>query len=97
MSFGLTNALDAMMDLMNRVFKPYLAIFFIIFIYDILIYSRNEKDHASKLRIVIQTLKHKELYVKFSKCEFWLKWVAFLGHIVSGHGIRVDTQNIEAI
>ncbi|KAH0776134.1 hypothetical protein KY290_007545 [Solanum tuberosum] len=85
------------MDLMNRVFKPYLDMFVIVFIDGILIYSRNEEDHASHLRIVLQTLKDKELYAKFSKCEFWLESVAFLGHIVSGDGIKVDTQKIEAV
>ncbi|KAH0720379.1 hypothetical protein KY285_005181 [Solanum tuberosum] len=96
MLFGLTNALAAFMDLMNRVFKPYLDMFVIVFIDDILIYSRNEEDHASHLKIVLQTLKDKELYAKFFKCEFWLESVAFLGHIVSCDGIIVDTQKIEA-
>ncbi len=91
MSFGLTNAPAAFMDLMNRVFKPYLDMFVIVFIDDILIYSRNEEDHASHLRIVLQTLKDKELYAKFSKCEFWLSSVAFLGHIISDSDIMVDT------
>ncbi|KAH0728063.1 hypothetical protein KY284_003928 [Solanum tuberosum] len=71
--------------------------FVIIFIDDILIYSRNEDDHVSHLRIVLQMLKDKELYAKFSKCEFWLESVAFLGHIVSSDGIGVDTQKIEAV
>ena len=71
--------------------------FVIVFIDDILIYSRNEEDHASHLRTILQTLKYKELYAKFSKCEFWLKSVAFLGHIVSGDGIKVDTRKIEAV
>ncbi|KAH0780669.1 hypothetical protein KY290_000267 [Solanum tuberosum] len=97
MSFGLTNAPATFMDLMNRVFKPYLDMFVIVFIYDILIYSRNEEDHASHIRIVLQTLKDRELYAKFSKCEFWLEPVAFLGHSVSGEGIKVDTQKIEAV
>ncbi|KAH0689476.1 hypothetical protein KY289_016834 [Solanum tuberosum] len=97
MSFGLTNAPAAFMDLMNRVFKPYLDMFVIVFIYDILIYSRNEEDHTSHLRIVLQTLKGRELYAKFFKCEFWLESVAFLGHIISGDAIRVDTQKIEVV
>ncbi|KAH0689359.1 hypothetical protein KY289_016717 [Solanum tuberosum] len=88
MSFGLTNAPATFMDLMNRVFKPYLDMFVIVFIDDILIYSRNEEDHASHLRIVLQTLKDRELYVKFSKCEFWLEFVAFLGHIIFGDGLE---------
>ncbi|WMV40955.1 hypothetical protein MTR67_034340 [Solanum verrucosum] len=97
MSFGLTNAPATFMDLMNRVFKPYLDMFVIVFIDDILVYSRNEEDHASHLRTVLQTLRDMELYAKFSKCEFWLKSVAFLGHIVSGDGIKVDTRKIEAV
>ncbi|KAH0679031.1 hypothetical protein KY284_020116 [Solanum tuberosum] len=96
-SFGLTNAPAAFMDLMNRVFKPYLDMFVIVFIDDILIYSRNKENHASHLRIVLETLKDKELYAKFSKCEFWLESVAFLSHIVSGDGIKVDTRKIEAV
>ena len=80
---------------MNRIFKPYLDIFVIVFINDILVYSRNEEDHASHLRIVLWNLKEEELYAKFIKCEFFLKFVAILGHIVSGDGIKVDTQNIE--
>ncbi|KAH0765418.1 hypothetical protein KY285_001289 [Solanum tuberosum] len=97
MSFGLTNAPAVFMDIMNRVFKLYLDMFVIVFIDGILIYSRNEEDHAIHLRIVLQTLKDRELYAKFSKCEFWLEPVAFLGHIVSGDGIRVNTQKIEAV
>ncbi|KAH0776456.1 hypothetical protein KY290_007867 [Solanum tuberosum] len=97
MSFGLTNASATFMELMNRVFKHYLDMFVIVFNDDILIYSRNEKDHASHLRIVLQNLKDRELYAKFSKCEFWLESVAFLGHIIFGDRIRVDTQKIEAV
>ncbi|KAH0633358.1 hypothetical protein KY284_036144 [Solanum tuberosum] len=96
MSFGLINAPATFMDLMNRVFKSYLYMFVIVFIDDIIIYSMNEEDHASHLKIVLQTLKDKELYAKFSKCEFWLESVALLGHIVSGDGIRVEIQKIEA-
>ena len=79
MPFGLTNALAAFMDLMNRVFKPYLDTFIIIFIDDILVYSRSEEEHAKHLRIVLQTLRDKQLHAKFSKCEFWLEEVVFLG------------------
>ena len=78
MSFNLTNAPAAFMDLMIRVSKPYLGMFVIVIIDNILIYTRNEEDHAHK------TFKDKELYVKFSKCEFWLECWAFLDHIVSG-------------
>ncbi|WMV13935.1 hypothetical protein MTR67_007320 [Solanum verrucosum] len=95
MSFGLTNTPATFMDLMNRVFKPYLDMFGIVFIDEILIYSRNEEDHASHLRIVLQSLKDKELYAKFSKCEFWLESMAFLGHIVFGDEIKVNTQFVE--
>ncbi|XP_060185718.1 uncharacterized protein LOC132615153 [Lycium barbarum] len=96
-SFGLTNAPAAFMDLMNRVFKPYLDLFVIVFIDDILVYSRSETDHVDHLRIVLQTLKDRELYAKFSKCEFWLKSVAFLGHVISGEGVKVDLQKIDAV
>ncbi len=72
MSFGLTNAPATFMDLMNRVFKQYLDLFVIVFIYDILVYSQNEEDHATHLRVVLQTLKYHQLFAKFSKCEFWL-------------------------
>ena len=85
------------MDLMNRVFKSHLDLFVIVFIDYILIYSRNEEDHASHLRIVLQTLKNMELYSKFSKYEFWLKSEAYLAYIVSGDGIRVDTQKIKTV
>jgi len=97
MSFGLTNAPAAFMDLMNRVFKPFLDVFVIVFIDDILVYSRSEEDHANHLRQALQTLRDCKLYAKFSKCEFWLKSVAFLGHIVSSEGIKVDAQKIEAV
>ena len=85
------------MDLMNRFFKHYSDIFIIVFIYHILIYSRNGEDHARHLRIVSLYLKFKEVHAKFSKCNSCLKSVAFLGHIVSSNGIRVDTQKIEAV
>ena len=91
MSFGLTNAPTEFMDLMNRVFKPYLEMFVIVLIDDTLIYLWNKEDHASHLRIVFQTLKDNEIYVKLSKYDFWLKFVSFMGHIVSSDGIRVNT------
>ncbi|XP_019250968.1 PREDICTED: uncharacterized protein LOC109229874 [Nicotiana attenuata] len=97
MSFGLTYAPAALMDFMNRVFKPYLELFVIVFIDAILIYSRSETDHAEHLRIVLQTLEDHKLYAKFSNCEFWLKSVAFLGHVISGEGVKVDIQKIEAV
>ena len=82
---------------MNRVFKQYLDLFVIIFIDDILIYTRSEEEYASHLRVIMQTLKDRQIFAKFSKCEFWLQSVAFLGHIVSSEGIRVDSQNMEAV
>ena len=78
MAFGLTNALAAFMDLMNRVFKKYLDKFVIEFIDDILIYSKTEEEQATHLRIALETLRKEKLYAKFSKCEFWLKEVQFL-------------------
>ncbi|EOY03078.1 Retrotransposon protein, putative [Theobroma cacao] len=97
MSFGLTNAPAAFMDLMNRVFKPYLDKFMVVFIDDILIYSKSRKEHEQHLKIVLQILKEHQLYAKFSKCEFWLESVAFLGHVVSKDGIQVDSKKIEAV
>ena len=97
MAFGLTNAPAAFMDLMNRVFKKYLDKFVIVFIDDILIYSKSEGEHAEHLRIVLGILRKEKLYAKFTKCEFWLREVQFLGHIVSSEGIRVDPAKIEAV
>ena len=97
MPFGLTNAPTAFMDLMNRVFHPYLDKFVIVFIDDILVYSKNEEEHAKHLKIALQTLREKELYAKFSKCEFWLKEVGFLGHLISGNSVYVDPKKIKSI
>ena len=97
MLFGLTNAPAAFMDLMNRVFRPYLDQFVMVFIDDILVYSKNAQEHEHHLRIVLQTLRENRLFAKLSKCDFWLKEVSFLGHIVSAEGIRVDPVQIEAI
>lgn len=94
MPFGLTNALAALMDLMNRVFQSYLDHFVMVFINDILIYSKNGSAHAEQLRIVLQILREKQLYVEFSKCEFWLREVGFLGHVIFVDGIHVDLNNI---
>ena len=87
MSFGLTNAPAAFIDLMNWVFRPFLDRFMILFIDDILVYSRSEEEYAMHLRMVLQTLREHQLYAKFSKCEFWLDQVAFLGHVVFKDGI----------
>ena len=97
MTFGLTNAPAAFMDLMNRVFHPYLNQFVVVFIDDILVYSKDAQKHEQHLRIVLQTLRERQVFAKLSKCGFWLKEVSFLGHIVSAEGIGVDPTNIEAI
>ncbi|KAL4013261.1 hypothetical protein IC575_025423 [Cucumis melo] len=97
MSFGLTNAPAVFMDLMNRVFRQFLDTFVIVFIDDILIYSKTEAEHEEHLHMVLQTLRDNKLYAKFSKCEFWLKQVSFLGHVVSKAGVSVDPAKIEAI
>ena len=97
MPFRLTNALAAFMDLMNRVFRPYVDQFVVVFIDDILVYSKDAQEHEQHLKIVLQTLREKKLYAKHNKCDFWLKEVSFLGHIVSSDGIRVDPKKIEAV
>jgi len=97
MSFGLSNAPTAIMDLMNRVFKSFLDHFVIVFIDDILVYSKSEEEHEQHLRLALQTSREHKQYAKFSKCEFWLDSVAFLGHAVSKDGINVDIKKVEAI
>ncbi|GKA91062.1 putative reverse transcriptase domain-containing protein [Tanacetum coccineum] len=97
MPFGLTNAPAVFMDLMNRVCKPYLDKFVIVFIDDILIYSRNEEEHANHLRIILELLRKEKLYAKFSKCDFWIRMVQFLGHLIDSQGLHVDPAKIEAV
>ena len=97
MPFGLTNAPVASMDHMNRVFQPYLDQFVVVFVDDILIYSQSEVEHEDHLRIVLQLLRDHQLYAKFSKCEFWLAEVGFLGHMVSASGVSVDPGKVEAV
>ncbi|KAD3336881.1 hypothetical protein E3N88_32400 [Mikania micrantha] len=97
MPFGLTNAPAVFMDLMNRVCKPYLDKFFIVFIDDILIYSQTKEDHEQHLKLILELLAKERLYAKFSKCEFWLREVQFLGHVINEKGIHVDPSKIEAI
>ncbi|GJR37571.1 putative reverse transcriptase domain-containing protein [Tanacetum coccineum] len=97
MPFGLTNALAIFMDLMNRVCKPYLDRFVIVFIDDILIYSKSIKEHEGYLKLILKLLKEEELYAKFSKCEFWLLNVQFLGHVIDSESIHVDPAKIESI
>ena len=97
MSFGLTNAPAYFMYLMNSVFMPDLDKFVVVFIDDILVYSKNEEDHAKHLRIVLQRLRDHQLYAKFSKCEFWLDRVKFLGHTISSEGIVVDPSKVQEV
>nr|XP_027124219.1 uncharacterized protein LOC113740905 [Coffea arabica] len=97
MPFGLTNAPAAFMDLMQRIFKKYLDQFVVVFIDDILIYSKTREEHAKHLEVVLQTLREHKLYAKFSKCEFWLTEISFLGHRVSEDGIAVDPAKVEAV
>jgi hypothetical protein len=97
MSFGLTNAPAYFMNLMNKVFMKFLKKFVVVFIDDILVYSKTEEEHAEHLRLVLGTLREHQLYVKFSKCEFWLKEVGFLGHVISAGGVSVDPSKITSI
>jgi hypothetical protein len=97
MPFGLTNAPAVFMDLMNRVCKPYLDKFVIVFIDDILIYSKSRKEHEEHLRLTLELLSKEKLYAKFSKCEFWLSEVQFLGHVIDIDGIHVEPTKIDAV
>ena len=97
MSFGLTNAPAYFMHLMNMVFMDYLDVFVVIFIDDILIFSKTEEEHEEHLRLVLQRLREHQLYAKFSKCEFWIDEVPFLGHVISQGGIAVDPSKVKDV
>ncbi|XP_057418514.1 uncharacterized mitochondrial protein AtMg00860-like [Lotus japonicus] len=97
MPFGVTNVPAIFMDYMNRIFNPYLDKFVVVFIDDILIYSRSKQEHEEHLRLVLGILRERQLYAKLSKCEFWLESVKFLGHVVSKAGIAVDPAKVEAV
>ncbi|EOY31592.1 Uncharacterized protein TCM_038545 [Theobroma cacao] len=91
------NSLIASIDMMNRLFKLYLDNFVVVFINDILVYSKSKEEHEQHLRIMLQMLRDHQLYAKFSKCEFWLDNISFLGHVVSKDRVMVDPKKIEAI
>jgi hypothetical protein len=95
-SFGLTNAPAYFMNLMNKIFMEELDRFVVVFIDDILIYSETAEEHEENLRIVLERLRQQKLYAKFSKCEFWMEKVAFLGHVLA-EGIAVDPSKVESV
>jgi len=97
MPFGVTNAPTVFMDYINRIFRPFLDKFVVVFIDDILIYSKTQEEHAEHLRLVLGVLRDKQLYAKLSKCEFWMDEVQFLGHVISAKGIAVDPGKVEAV
>jgi hypothetical protein len=97
MSFGLTNAPASFMYLMNKIFMEYLDKFVVVFIDDILIFSKNEEEHDKHLRMVLQKLRENQLYAKLNKCEFWLTEVSFFGHIISAGGIFVDPSKVKDV
>ena len=97
MPFGLTNAPATFMDLMHRVFQPYLDQFVVVFVDDILIYSEFEDEHEDHLRVVLQVLRGHQSYAKFSKCEFWLSEVKLLGHVVSTSGVSVGPEKVDVV
>jgi hypothetical protein len=96
-SFGLTNAPDYFMNMMNKVFMDKLDKFIVVFIDYILIYSSTTEEHEQHLRVVLEKLRQNQLYAKFSKCDFWLKEVTFLGHVLTAEGVAVDPAKIEAV
>jgi hypothetical protein len=97
MSFGLTNALAYFMYLMNKMFMKYLDKFVVVFIDDILIFSKTEEEHEKHLRLVLKKLISNWLYAKFNKCEFWLNEVTFRGHVISAGGVLVDPGKVRDV
>jgi len=97
MPFGVTNAPTVFMDYMNQIFRPYLDKFVMVFIDDILIYSKNREEHVDHFRVVLTVLREHQLYGKLYKCEFWLEEVQFMGHVISAHGIAVDPSKIDTV
>jgi len=97
MPFGVTNAPAVFIDLMNHIFLHYLDKFVVVFIDNILVYFKNNREHAEHLRIILQTLQQEQLHAKLSKCEFWLQSIAFLGYVISKGGILVDPSKIQAV
>jgi hypothetical protein len=97
MSFGLTNMLNVFMDMINRVFHNYLDQFIVVFIDDILIYSKMPEKHKEYLHKVFEGLRREQLYAKLEKCEFWLDIVSFLGHVIFGEGVAVDSEKVKAV
>jgi hypothetical protein len=97
MSFGLTNAPTTFSRLMNSIFMEYLDKFVMVYLDDILIYSKNEAEHAEHLKLVLEKLREHRLYAKFSKCEFWLPEVTNLGHVISGKGIAINPKRVQAV
>src|ERR1043165_9879298 len=95
MSFGLTNAPATFSRLMNSIFMDYLDKFVLVYLDDIPIYSKNEEEHAERLRLVLMKLRDHHLYSKFSKCEFWLPKVTYLGHVISATGIAVNPERVQ--
>jgi hypothetical protein len=97
MPFGVSNAPGVFMEYMNRIFHPFLDRFVVVFIDDILVYSKSEEEHAEHLRIVLGVLKENQLFAKLSRCEFWLREVSFLGHVILKCGIVVDPSKVDAV
>src|SRR6187200_1337471 len=97
MSFGLTNAPTTFSRMMNYIFMKYLDKFAVVYLDDILVFSKNKEEHAEHLPLVMEKLREHQLYAKFSKCEFWLPEVTYLGHVIFGKGIAVNPERVQAV